>query len=410
MGKEQNLIIGLDIGTTKICAIVGEFNPQTEEVEVIGVGTYPSFGLKRGVVVNIENTIQSVKNAVEEAEHMAGCEIRTVFVGIAGGHIKGISGHGMITLREREVSRRDLDRVIESANAVLIPADREIIHIIPQDYIIDGQAGIKDPIGIYGIKLETKVHIVTGQVTAAQNLVKCIHGAGMDVADVVLEQLASSEAVLTEDEKEIGVVLIDCGGGTTDIAIFVGGAVRYTETVTLGGDNIDRDIALGLSTPLGEARKVKEKYGTALAELVSPDEEIEVPSVGGKHFRKVSRKDLAMVIEPRMEEIFMLAKREIHKSGHEELVPAGVVITGGSVIMNGTVELGERILEMPVRMGIPTEVGGLTDIIANPIYSTGVGLVLYGAGYTGDKKLRIRDENVFKKIVDSMKNWFQEFF
>jgi len=410
MGKEKNLIIGLDIGTTKICAIVGELNPQTEEVEVIGVGTYPSFGLKRGVVVNIDNTIQSVKNAVEEAEHMAGCEIRTVFVGIAGGHIKGISGHGMITLREREVSRRDIDRVIESANAVLIPADREIIHVIPQDYIIDGQAGIKDPIGIYGIKLETKVHIVTGQVTAAQNLVKCIHGAGMDVADVVLEQLASSEAVLTEDEKEIGVVLIDCGGGTTDIAIFIGGTVRYTETVTLGGDNIDRDIALGLSTPLGEARKVKEKYGTALAELVSPDEEIEVPSVGGKHFRKVFRKDLAMVIEPRMEEIFMLAKREIHKSGYEELVPAGVVITGGSVIMNGTVELSERILEMPVRMGIPTEVGGLTDIIANPIYSTGVGLVLYGAGYTGDKKLRIRDENVFKKIVDSMKNWFQEFF
>jgi cell division protein FtsA len=410
MGKEENLIIGLDIGTTKICAIVGELNAQTGEVEVIGVGTYPSFGLKRGVVVNIENTIQSVKNAVEEAEHMAGCEIRTVFVGIAGGHIKGISGHGMITLRDREVSRRDLDRVIESANAVLIPADREILHVIPQDYIIDGQGGIKDPIGIYGIKLETKVHIVTGQVTAAQNLVKCIHGAGMDVADVVLEQLASSEAVLTEDEKEIGVVLIDCGGGTTDIAIFVGGSVRYTETVTLGGDNIDRDIALGLSTPLGEARKVKEKYGTALADLVSPDEEIEVPSVGGKHFRKVSRKDLAMVIEPRMEEIFALVKREIHKSGYEELVPAGAVITGGSVIMNGTVELSERILEMPVRMGIPTEVGGLTDIIANPVYSTGVGLVLYGAGYSGDKKLRIRDENIFKKIADSMKNWFQEFF
>ncbi len=410
MGKEQNLIIGLDIGTTKICAMVGELNPQTEEVEIIGVGIYPSFGLKRGVVVNIENTIQSVKNAVEEAEHMAGCEIRTVFVGIAGGHIKGISGHGMITIREREVARRDLDRVIESANAVLIPADREVIHVIPQEYIVDGQAGIKDPVGIYGIKLETKVHIVTGQVTAAQNLVKCIHGAGMDVADIVLEQLASSKAVLTEDEKEIGVVLIDCGGGTTDIAIFVGGSIRYTENVTLGGDNIDRDIALGLSTPLAEARKIKEKHGTALAELVSPEEEIEVPSVGGKHFRKVSRKDLAMVIEPRMEEIFALAKNEIQKSGYEELVPAGVVITGGTVIMNGTVELAERVLEMPVRMGIPTAVGGLTDIIANPVYSTGVGLVLYGAGYKGDKKLRIRDENVFKKIFDSMKHWFEEFF
>lgn len=410
MGREQDLVIGLDIGTTKICAIVGETNPQTEEVEIIGVGTYPSFGLKRGVVVNIDNTIQSVKNAVEEAEHMAGCEIRTVFVGIAGGHIKGISGHGMISIREREVANKDLERVIESANAVLIPADREIIHVIPQEYIVDGQAGIKDPIGIYGVKLETKVHIVTGQVTAAQNLVKCIHGAGMDVADVVLEQLASSEAVLTEDEKEIGVVLIDCGGGTTDIAIFVGGSIRYTENVTLGGDNIDRDIALGLSTPLAEARKIKEKHGCALAELVSPEETIEVPSVGGRHFRKISRKDLAMVIEPRMDEIFALAKREIKKSGYDELVPGGVVITGGSVIMNGTVELAERVLEMPVRMGIPTEVGGLSDIIANPVYSTGVGLVLYGTQYKGDKKLRIRDENVFKKVFDSMKNWFQEFF
>lgn len=410
MGKEHDLIIGLDIGTTKICAIVGEINPATGEVEIVGVGTYPSYGLKRGVVVNIDNTIQSVKHAVEEAERMAGCEIRTVFVGIAGGHIKGISGHGMITIRDREVVKRDIDRVIESANAVLIPADREIIHVIPQEYVVDGQSGIKDPVGIYGIKLETKVHIVTGQVTAAQNLVKCIHGAGMDVADIVLEQLASSEAVLTEDEKEIGVVLIDCGGGTTDIAIFVGGSIRYTENVTLGGDNIDRDIALGLSTPLAEARRIKEKYGTALADMVSPEETIEVPSVGGKNFRKISRKDLAMVIEPRMEEIFALVRREVRKSGFEDLVPAGAVITGGSVIMNGTVELAESVLEMPVRMGIPTDVGGLTDIIANPVYSTGVGLVLYGAGYKGDKKLRIRDENVFKKIFDSMKNWFQEFF
>jgi len=410
MAKEQDLIIGLDIGTTKICAMVGENNPNTGEVEIIGVGTYPSYGLKRGVVVNIENTIQSVKNAVEEAEHMAGCEIQTVFVGIAGGHIKGISGHGMITIREREVAKRDVERVIESANAVLIPADREIIHVIPQEYVVDGQSGIKDPVGIYGIKLETKVHIVTGQVTSAQNLVKCIHGAGMDVADIVLEQLASSEAVLTEDEKEIGVVLIDCGGGTTDIAVFSGGSIRYTETVTLGGDNIDRDIALGLSTPLAEARRIKEKHGSALTELVSPEETIEVPTVGGKQFRNISRRDLSMVIEPRMEEIFALAKNEINKSGYEDLVPAGVVITGGSVIINGSVELAERVLEMPVRMGIPTEVGGLGDIIANPIYSTGVGLVLYGAAYTGDKKLRIRDENVFKKIFDSMKYWFQEFF
>ncbi len=409
MAREHNLIIGLDIGTTKICAIVGELNP-TSGVEVIGVGTYPSNGLKRGVVVNIEKTIQSIKNAVQEAEHMAGCEIQTVFAGIAGGHIKGMSGHGMITLREREVSKKDIDRVIESANAVLIPADREIIHVIPQEYIVDGEAGIKDPIGIYGIKLEARVHIVTGQVTAAQNLVKCIHGAGMDVTDIALEQLASSEAVLTEDEKEIGVVLFDCGGGTTDIAIFSGGSIRYTENLTLGGDNVDRDIALGLSTPLAEAKKIKEKYGVCLAELVPPDEIIEVSGVGGRKARRISRKELAMIIEPRMEEIFELAKSEINKSGYRDLIPAGVVLTGGSIIMDGSVELAEKVIGLPVRRGIPSDVGGISDIIANPIYATGVGLVLYGARYKGDKKLRIREENVFKKIFDSMRNWFEDFF
>ncbi|MEE9213485.1 MAG: cell division protein FtsA [Thermodesulfobacteriota bacterium] len=409
MAREHNLIIGLDIGTTKICTIVGEINP-TSGVEVLGVGTYPSNGLKRGVVVNIEKTIQSIKNAVQEAEHMAGCEIQTVFAGIAGGHIKGMSGHGMITLREREVSKKDIDRVIESANAVLIPADREIIHVIPQEYIVDGEAGIKDPIGIYGIKLEARVHIVTGQVTAAQNLVKCIHGAGMDVTDIALEQLASSEAVLTEDEKEIGVVLFDCGGGTTDIAIFSGGTIRYTENLTLGGDNVDRDIALGLSTPLAEAKKIKEKYGVCLAELVPPDEIIEVSGVGGRKARRISRKELAMIIEPRMEEIFELAKSEINKSGYRDLIPAGVVLTGGSIIMDGSVELAEKVIGLPVRRGIPRDVGGISDIIANPIYATGVGLVLYGARYKGDKKLRIREENVFKKIFDSMRNWFEDFF
>lgn len=409
MGKESNLVVGLDIGTTKVCAIVGEVN-SNNDIDIIGVGTYPSYGLKRGVVVNIENTVQSIKNAVEEAEHMAGCEIRTVFAGIAGGHVKGISGHGMITLRNREVTDRDVERVIESANALLIPADREIIHVIPQEFIVDGQGGIKDPIGICGIKLETKVHIVTGQITAAQNLVKCIHRAGMDVADIALEQLASSHAVLTQDEKEIGVVLIDCGGGTTDIAIFVGGSIRYTENLTLGGDHIDRDIALGLSTPLGEARKIKEKYGVALSDLVSLDESIEIPSVGGRRPRQIPKADLAMIIEPRMEEIFSLVRSEIIKSGYRDLIPAGAVITGGTVIMEGTDDLAEKILGVPVRRGIPTELGGLNDIIANPVYSTGVGLVLYGTNYNGENKLRIRDENVFKKVFDSMKNWFQEFF
>jgi cell division protein FtsA len=409
MGKESNLVVGLDIGTTKVCAIVGEVN-SNNDIDIIGVGSYPSYGLKRGVVVNIDNTVQSIKNAVEEAEHMAGCEIRTVFAGIAGGHIKGMTGHGMITLRSREVTDRDVERVVESANALLIPADREIIHVIPQEFIVDGQGGIKDPIGICGIKLETKVHIVTGQITAAQNLVKCIHRAGMDVADIALEQLASSNAVLTQDEKEIGVVLIDCGGGTTDIAIFVGGSIRYTESLTLGGDHLDRDIALGLSTPLGEARKLKEKYGVALSDLVSLDESIEIPSVGGRRPRKIPRADLAMIIEPRMEEILSLVRTEIIKSGYRDLIPAGVVITGGSVIMEGTDDLAEKILGVPVRRGIPTELGGLNDIIANPVYSTGVGLVLYGTNYSGENKLRIRDENIFKKVFDSMKYWFEEFF
>ena len=409
MGRESNLVVGLDIGTTKVCAIVGEVSNHGE-VDIIGVGTYPSYGLKRGVVVNIENTVQSIKNAVEEAEHMAGCEIRTVFAGIAGGHVKGMTGHGMITLRNREVTEGDVERVIESANALMIPADREIIHVIPQEFIVDGQSGIKNPIGICGMKLETKVHIVTGQITAAQNLVKCIHRAGMDVADIALEQLASSQAVLTSDEKEIGVVIVDCGGGTTDIAIFVGGSIRYTENLTLGGDHIDRDIAVGLSTPLVEARKIKEKYGVAMTELVSPDEMIEVPSVGGRRPRLIPKADLAMIIEPRMEEIFSLVKNEVNKSGYRELIPVGVVITGGSVIIDGTDDLAEKILGLPVRRGVPNRLGGLNDIISSPIYSTGVGLVLYGGNYNGEKKLRIRDEYIFKKVFDSMKNWFQEFF
>lgn len=409
MAEKQDLIVGLDIGTTKVCAIVGEQNDKGD-LEIIGLGTHPSFGLKRGVIVNIDKTVESIKSAVEEAERMAGCEIQNVIVGIAGGHIKGVSGHGMITLRNREVTKRDIDRVIESANALIIPADREIIHVIPQEYIVDGERGIKDPVGIFGIKLETNVHIVTGQVTAAQNLVKCIHTAGMDVSDVVLQQIASSEAVLSEDEKEIGCVLIDIGGGTSDIAIFSGGSIRYTENLTLGGDHLDRDVALGLSTPLAESRKLKEKHGVALSELVPPQDMVEVESVAGRRPKHVSKRDLSLIIEPRMEEIFTFVRREIVKSGYKDLLPAGAIITGGTIKMHGTVELAERILEMPVRRGIPTQVGGISDIIANPIYSTGVGLVQYGYSSNGRGKIRIRDENIFGKVFDRMKNWFQEFF
>ncbi len=409
MNRDANLIVALDIGTTKVCAIVAEIK-SPDEINVLGVGTHPSNGLKKGVVVNIDKTIESIKSAVDQAEDMSGCEIRNVYVGVAGGHVQGMSGHGMITLKSKEVTAPDVDRAIESASAVMIPSDREVLHVIPQEYIVDGQSGIKDPVGIYGMKLETKVHIVTGQITAAQNLVKCVHNAGMDVSDMVLEQIASSEAVLSNDEKEIGVVLIDCGGGTCDVAIFYGGTIRCTENITLGGDHVDRDISLVLSTPLSEAKKIKEKYGSAYAENVPSDEIIQIESVGGRPPRKILRKDLAMIIEPRMEEIFCMVRRAINRSGYKDLIPAGAVITGGSINIDGSQEIAEKVLGIPVRIGQPNSVGGLSDHTSNPLYATGVGLLLYGVKSGGEKMIKIKDENVMKKVIESMKNWFKEFF
>lgn len=409
MNRDANLIVALDIGTTKVCAIVAEIK-SPDEINVLGVGTHPSNGLKKGVVVNIDKTIESIKSAVDQAEDMSGCEIRNVYVGVAGGHVQGMSGHGMITLKSKEVTAPDVDRAIESASAVMIPSDREVLHVIPQEYIVDGQSGIKDPVGIYGMKLETKVHIVTGQITAAQNLVKCVHNAGMDVSDMVLEQIASSEAVLSNDEKEIGVVLIDCGGGTCDVAIFYGGTIRCTENITLGGDHVDRDISLGLSTPLSEAKRIKEKYGSAYAENVPSDEIIQIESVGGRPPRKILRKDLAMIIEPRMEEIFSMVRRAINRSGYKDLIPAGAVITGGSINIDGSQEIAEKVLGIPVRIGQPNSVGGLSDHTSNPLYATGVGLLLYGVKSGGEKMIKIKDENVMKKVIESMKNWFREFF
>lgn len=409
MSKDANLIVALDIGTTKVCAIVAEIK-SPDEINVLGVGTHPSNGLKKGVVVNIDKTIESIKSAVALAEDMSGCEIRSVYVGVAGGHVQGMSGHGMITLKSKEVTAPDVERAIESASAVMIPSDREVLHVIPQEYIVDGQSGIKDPVGIYGMKLETKVHIVTGQITAAQNLVKCVHSAGMDVSDIVLEQIASSEAVLSNDEKEIGVVLIDCGGGTCDVAIFYGGTIRCTENIALGGDHIDRDISLGLSTPLSEARKIKEKYGSAYAENVPSDEIIQIESVGGRPPRKIIRKDLAMIIEPRMEEIFSMVRKAINRSGYKDLIPAGAVITGGSINIDGSQEIAEKVLGVPVRIGQPNSVGGLSDHTSNPLYATGVGLLLYGVKSGGEKMIKIKDENVMKKVIESMRNWFKEFF
>lgn len=409
MNRNSNLVVGLDIGTTKVCAIVAEIN-SPDDINVIGTGTYPSYGLKKGVVVNIDRTVESIRNAVSEAENSTGCEIRRVYVGVAGGHVQGMSGHGMITIKNREVTRPDIDKAIESASAVMIPSDREVIHVIPQEYIVDGQPGIKDPVGIFGMKLETKVHIVTGQITAAQNLVKCVHSAGIDVSDLILQQLASSEAVLTKDEKEIGVALIDSGGGTTDLAIFYGGSIRYTENIPLGGDHIDRDISLGLSIPIMDSRSIKERHGCAYADSVQSDEIIEIPSVGGRPARKILKKDLALIIEPRLEEIFSQIKKAINRSGYRDRIHGGAVITGGTVNIEGSQEIAEKVLEMPVRKGIPGHLNGLADHLSNPMYSTGVGLILYGVRSNGNAFMKIKEENLVTKVFDSMRNWFREFF
>lgn len=405
-------IVGLDIGTTKVSVVVGE-SDLNGEIEIIGVGNHPSHGLKRGVVVNIEKTVDSIQNAAEKAEHMSGHEIKEVIVGIAGGHIKGMNGHGMVTLREKEVTPKDIDRVIESATALLIPAEREIIHAIPQQYTVDRESGINDPVGIHGLKLEANIHIVTGDVTAAQNIIKCIEMSGMTSVDMVIEQIASSEAVLTHDEREIGVAMIDFGGGTCDIAVFMNGSVKYTESIALGGDHLDRDIAFGLSVPLPEARRLKENHGVATAnpnEIIGDDRDdrIEVKSASGREPKRILKKDLTTIIQLRMEEIFTLIKKEFLKQGFIGMLPAGVVLTGGGSKMQEMATLAERVLGMPVRIGIPRDVNGLTEIITDPIYSTGVGLIKYASSNkkSGVPAGMLTQKNVFTR----MKGWFNEFF
>jgi len=409
-GKRDNLIVGLDIGTTKICAIVG--NVTEEGVEIVGIGTSPSKGLRKGVVINIESTVAAIKKAIEEAELMAGCEIKSVYAGIAGGHIKGFNSQGVIAIKNREVSPEDVKRVIEAAKAIAIPMDREVIHILPQEFIIDDQDGIREPLGMSGVRLEAKVHIVTGAVASAQNIVKSCNRAGLEVADIVLEQLSSSEAVLSPDEKELGVALVDIGGGTTDIAIFVDGAIKHTSVLSLGGNHLTNDIAVGLRTPMAEAERIKQKYGCCLSSLVGKDETIEVPSVGGRKPRVLSRQLLCEILEPRVEEIFTLVNREIVKSGLEDVIASGVVITGGSTILEGMPELAEQIFNLPVRRGLPQKIGGLTDVVNSPVYATGVGLVVYGS-----KNMQVHefptlqsDDTVFRRVSRRMKEWFGEFF
>jgi len=406
--KRENLIVGLDIGTTKICAIVGAMTD--EGLDVVGIGTSPSRGLRKGVVINIESTVNAIRKAIQEAELMAGCEIKSVFAGIAGGHIKGINSQGVIAIKNREVTNEDVRRVIDAAKALAIPMDREVIHILPQEFIIDDQDGIKEPLGMSGERLEARVHIVTGAVASAQNIIKSCNKAGVDVGDIVLEQLASSEAVLTPDEKDLGVALVDIGGGTTDIAIFVDGAIKHTSVLSLGGNHLTNDIAVGLRTPTAEAEKIKQISGCCLASMVGKDETIEVPSVGGRESRILSRQLLAEILEPRVEEIFTLVNREIVKSGFEDLIASGVVLTGGSAILPGMPELAEQIFDLPVRRGKPTDIGGLTDVVNSPIYATGVGLVKYGSRNMQTRNFVIGQENLFDRVTRRMKEWFGEFF
>ncbi len=407
-GNKDNLIVGLDIGTTKICAIVGHL--AHDGIDIVGIGKVASKGLRKGVVINIEATVEAVRQALQEAELMAGCEIKSVFVGIAGGHIKGMNSQGVIAIKNREVTGEDIQRVIDAAKAIAIPMDREVIHILPQEFIIDDQDGIKEPLGMNGVRLEAKVHIVTGAVASAQNIIKSCNRAGVDVADIVLEQLASSEAVLTPDEKDLGVVLLDIGGGTTDIAIYSEGAIKHTAVLSLGGNHLTNDIAVGLRTPTGDAEKIKQDYGCCLASMVGKDETIEVPSVGGREVRQLSRQLLAEILEPRVEEIFTLANREIIKSGFEDLIASGVVITGGSAILPGMPELAEQVFNLPVRRGLPVDIGGLVDVVNSPVYATGVGLLKYGSRNLQVRNFAIGQDNVFDKIFRRMKEWFGEFF
>jgi cell division protein FtsA len=406
--KGGEIIVGLDIGTTKICAIVGELTD--DGIDIIGIGSHPSKGLRKGVVVNIETTVNSIQRAIDEAEAMAGTEITHVYTGIAGGHVKSFGGRGVVALKDREVREADVARVIEQAKTVNIPVDREVIHVLPQEFIVDDQGGIREPLGMTGARLEAKVHIVTGAVASAQNIIKCANRAGLNVSDIVLQPLASSEAVLTEEEKELGVCLVDIGGGTTDIAIFQNGAIVHTAVIALGGHNLTNDIAVGLRTPIDHAERLKVKFGCSLTAMVEKADMIEVPSVGGREPRVMGRQILSEILEPRVEEIFQLVHHEVERNGFSELLTSGVVITGGSTLLPGMTELAEEIMGVPVRRGVPRGIGGLVDVVKSPVYATGVGLVVYGARHQDRSMFRIREENVFKKVKRRMGEWLQEVF
>lgn len=403
---EKNLIVALDIGTSKVVAIVGEIT-SAGEIDIVGIGSHPSRGLKKGVVVNIESTVQSIQRAVEEAELMAGCQIHSVYAGIAGSHIRSLNSNGVVAIRDKEVTQGDLDRVIDAARAVAIPADQKVLHVLPQEFVIDTQEGIREPIGMSGVRLEAKAHLVTGAVSAAQNIVKCVRRCGLEVDNIILEQLASSYAVLSDDEKELGVCLVDIGSGTTDIAIFTEGAIRHTAVIPIAGDQVTNDIAVALRTPTQHAEDIKIQYGCALTQLAGADETVEVPSVGDRPARRLARQVLADVIEPRYEELLTLILAELRRSGFEHLCAAGVVLSGGSSKMEGVVDLAEEVFHMPVRLGLPQGVNGLVDVVRNPIHATGVGLLLFGLQGRDSAGGELNDTQGLGAIFQRMKSWFQ---
>lgn len=401
-----NMIVGLDIGTSKVVAIVGEVDSDGN-INIVGIGRHKSRGLKKGTVVNIESTVQSIQRAVEEAELMAGCQIHSVYTGIAGSHIRSMNSHGIVAIRDKEVYQADIDRVIDAAQAVAIPADQKVLHILPQEYIIDSQEGIKDPLGMSGVRLEAKVHLVTCATNAAQNIEKCIKRCGLETDEIILEQVASSYSVLTEDEKELGVCMIDIGGGTTDIAIFTEGAIRHTGVIPIAGDQVTNDIAMALRTPTDNAEDLKIRYACALAQLASADELIKVPSVGDRPARDLSRQALANVVEPRYDELFNLILAEIRRSGYEDMLAAGLVFTGGTSKMEGVVELAEEIFHMPVRVGMPYQVTGLTDIVNNPVYATGVGLLVYGVQQMQEREGGVHGREPKISILERVKRFLR---
>ncbi len=408
MKDAKNLIVGLDIGTSKVVAVVAEISPDGR-MELVGMGSHDSRGLKKGVVVNIEATVNAIQRALEEAELMADCKIQNVFTGIAGSHIRSFNSTGMVAIKEKEVTPLDVERAIETARAMPIPTDQQVLHILTQEFIVDGQDGVKEPIGMSGVRLEVKVHIVTGAVSAAQNIVKCVRRCGLEVNDLILQPLASSLAVLTEDERELGVCLVDIGGGTTDIAVFREGAIRHTAVVPIAGDQITNDIAMALRTPTAEAEELKIRHGCALRQLADPGQMIEVPGVGDRPPRQLSRQTLAEVIEPRVEELYSMVQKVLRDSGYEELLSSGIVLTGGSSVMQGMVDLGEEIFHLPVRLGVPRYSGGLSDVVRNPRYATVVGLLLEGMVQT-QRGLIARQGWSFKQILGRMREWLQRNF